>query len=255
MQFFKSTEIDREARRREWADEFRAAHFGCIWDINPAVLNALRAALTVGSEEPIQKVLTANPYLIQYAVDHSGHHGIWVFPKPMIKPPAADGTRGLIPDYLVATRSSLGYFWHIVELKRSDVQFARRDGRGFSQDAGKAIAQCSVYLSHFQDYIDAVRSNIRIDELIQPKGAIILIGNSATENESQRRARANFIRSASNINVVSYQRVVASLDSDLHCAPRKGNDENNVANPGKKIIEQERRTCPSPSTASRTARR
>jgi hypothetical protein len=195
--------------------------FGGIWDIRPAVMNALRAALIDGSEEPIQRVLTANPYLIQYAVDHSGHHGIWVFPKPMIKPPGADGSPGLVPDYLVVTRSSLGYFWHVVELNRFNVQFARRDGRGLSQDGNKAIAQCNVYLSHFQDYVDAVRTNICIDELIQPKGAILLIGNSATENDEQRECRANFVRAAPNIQVVTYQRIIQSLKSDLESRSRR----------------------------------
>jgi hypothetical protein len=204
-----------DATRREWAEQFPSAHFGCILDINLGVKNALRVALANGSEESIQKVLTANPYLIQYAVDQSGHHGIWVFPKPMIKPPGTDGTRGLIPDYLVVTRSSLGYLWHVVELKRFNVQFARRDGRGLSQDGNKAIAQCNVYLSHFQDYVDAVRCNIRIGELIQPRGVVLLIGNSATETQAQREYRANFVRTAPNIDVVSYQRIVHSLESDL----------------------------------------
>ena len=215
MRLFKPTKADLAATRIEWAEQFPGARFGCIWDIGPAVLKALRAALADGSEESIQKVLTANPYLIQYAVDHSGHHGIWVFPKPMIRPPGADGTNGLIPDYLVVTRSSLGYFWHVVELKRFNVQFARRDGRGLSQDGNRAIAQCNVYLSHFQDYVDTVRNNIRIDELIQPKGVILLIGNSETENERQREHRANFVRTSLNIDVVSYQRIVQSLESDL----------------------------------------
>jgi hypothetical protein len=213
--FLSTAEYDLDARRREWAEEFPGAHFGCILDIRPAVLRALRAALADGSEEVIQKVLTANPYLIQYAIGNSGHHGTWAFPKPVIRPPAVDGTRGLIPDYLVVTRSSLGYVWHIIELKRSNVQFARRDGRGLSQEGNKAVTQCGLYLSHFQDYVDAVRGNIRINELIQPKGAILLIGNSATENENQRQCRANFVRATPNIDVVSYQRIVTSLESDL----------------------------------------
>jgi hypothetical protein len=211
----KFSKIDWEARRREWAAEFPGSHFGSRLDINPAVLNTLSTALVDRSEESIQKALTANPYLIQYAIDYSGHHGIWVFPKPMIRTPGTDGTPGLIPDYLVATRSSLGYFWYVVELKRFDAQFARVDGRGLSRDGNKAVAQCHVYLSHFHDYIDAVRANIRIGELIQPKGIILLIGNSETENEAQRQFRANFVRSTPNINVVSYQRIVGSLESDL----------------------------------------
>jgi hypothetical protein len=212
---FQLTESDRESRRKELAEHFPGAYFGSLWDLNSAVIDALRVALADGREEEIQTVLTANPYLIQYAVDHSGHHGIWVFPKPMIRPRGADGTQGLIPDYLVATRSSLGYFWHVVELKRFDVQFATRDGHGYSRDGHRAIQQCNGYLAHFQDYIDAIRSNVRIGNLIQPKGAIILIGNSATESEAQRQSRANFVRTTPKINVVSYQRILESLESDL----------------------------------------
>jgi hypothetical protein len=213
--FKPATEIDWQATRRGYAEEFPGANFGCVRDIGPAVSGALRSALAGQSEESIQKVLTANPYLIQYAVDHSGHHGIWAFPKTMIKTPALDGTPGLIPDYLIATRSSLGYIWHVVELKRFDVQFARSDGRGLSEEGNKAVAQCNVYLSHFQDYIDAVRSNIRINQLIQPKGAILLIGNSENENEKQLEFRASFVRNTPSINVVSYQRIIRSLESDV----------------------------------------
>ena len=61
----------------------------------------------------------------------------------------------------------------------------------------------------------AVRSNVRIAELIQPEGAILLIGNSVVENEGQRRCRANFVRSSPRINVVSYERIVGGLQSDL----------------------------------------
>jgi hypothetical protein len=212
---FQSTKSDRESRKKELVEQFPGAYFGSLWDVSPAVLDALRVALADGREEAIQTVLTANPYLIQYAVDHSGHHGIWAFPKPIIRPRGADGTRGLIPDYLVATRSSLGYFWHVVELKRFNVQFATRDGHSYSRDGHKAIQQGNGYLAHFQDYIDAIRSNVRIGDLIQPKGAIILIGNSATENEAQRQSRMNFVRNTPKINVVSYQRILGSLEADL----------------------------------------
>jgi hypothetical protein len=128
------TAVDLEMLRKERAEQFLGANFGCLRDVNSAVLEDLRDALSNGREEAIQKVLTANPYLIQYAVDRSGHHGIWVYPKLMIKPPGSDGTAGLIPDYLVATKSSLGYFWHVVELKRFDVQFSNSDGSGLSPD-------------------------------------------------------------------------------------------------------------------------
>jgi hypothetical protein len=104
---FEPADSDYEKLRKEWAEQFVGACFGCPWDVNRAAVDALRGALLDGSEGAIQKVLTANPYLIQYVVDSSGHHGIWAFPKPMIRPRGSDGTQGLIPDYLIATRSSL----------------------------------------------------------------------------------------------------------------------------------------------------
>jgi hypothetical protein len=179
------------------------------------MLDVLLGALDDGREVAIQEVLSANPYLLQYAVERSGHHGIWAFPKQMIKTPGTDGTSGLIPDYLVATRSSLGYYWNVIELKRATVQFANADGSGYSPDGHKAVAQCTSYLTHFQNYIDTVRSNTKIADLIQPEGAVILIGDSDRESSAQRQCRSNFVRSTLNIKVVSYRRIIGLLESDL----------------------------------------
>jgi hypothetical protein len=207
-----------KAEKKKLAEYFVGANFGCRIDVSPAVLEDFRVALSEGREEAIQKVVTANPWLIQYAVS-SGHHGIWAYPKPTIKPPGADGTPGLIPDYLVATRTSLDYSWYIVELKRFDVQFGNSDGSGLSPEGHKAIAQCQAYLTHFQDYIETVRNNVRITELIQPSGAVLLIGNSQAESENQRRRRAEFVRNSPKIDVVSYDRIVKGLEADLGLRP------------------------------------
>jgi hypothetical protein len=113
------TSEDLARTKRELTQQFPSARFGWPPDVKSSLLEVLLSALEAGDEEAIQKVLTTNPYLIQYAIKRSGHHGIWVFPKAMIRPRGADGISGLIPDYLIETRSSLGYFWHVVELKRS----------------------------------------------------------------------------------------------------------------------------------------
>jgi hypothetical protein len=80
----KRCPLNFEEARSQWEVEkkkFLGANFGCLRDVSPAVLKAFRAALSEGPEEAIQKVITANPYLIQYAVARSGHQGIWVYPK------------------------------------------------------------------------------------------------------------------------------------------------------------------------------
>jgi len=100
-------------------------------------------------------------------------------------------------------------------LKRFDVQFANKTGKAYSGDGQAAIAQCNAYLAHFQDYIDAMRSNVRVPALIQPEGSVLLIGNSETESEAQRECRSNFVRNNPRIDVVSYQRILGGLKSDI----------------------------------------
>jgi hypothetical protein len=153
--------------------------------------------------------------MIQYAIDHSGHHGIWVFPKRMIKPPAPGMSKGMIPDYLIVTRSSLGYFWHVVELKRADIQFSDAVGGGFSRDGHRAVAQCGRYLARLQDYIESARANVGITASIKPVGAVILIGDARTETPAQQQCRAEFVRVSSNIKIVSYDRIRRGLLNDL----------------------------------------
>jgi hypothetical protein len=189
--------------------------WGSLGQLKPETPALFEAALAAGDEEAIQRLLTLNPYLIQYAINNSGHHGLWIFPKAIIRTTGADRSPGLIPDFLVASRSSLGYRWTIVELKRSDVQFANKSGTGFSTTANQAIAQCQGYLTHFSDYIDIVRANIRVPDLIQPHGAVLLIGEGATETDAQRQIRSNFVRTNEAIDVVSYDRIRYGLRHDV----------------------------------------
>jgi hypothetical protein len=203
--------------RERWLAELRAyfpgAHFGTIRDIRRATYDGLRNALEAGGEEQIQRFLTANPYVIQYAIPDFGHHGVCAFPKQTIKPSARNGTAGLIPDYLVASRSSLGFFWHVVELKRFDRQFGNGRGDNFSTDGGRGVVQCQKYLKHFNNYIDAVRANIQAPDLVQPRGAILLIGDSEAESIEQNKSRANF--ESQRISIVSYRRLIGGLANDL----------------------------------------
>ena len=209
------TKFNREEFEAELGAHFPTARLGLLWHLTPGVLAEFEGALASGGEEQIQRVLTANPYLIQYALERSGHHGVWVFPKAMIRPPGADGSRGLIPDYLVASRSSLGYYWHVVELKRADRLFSNNAGNGLSPEGNRAIVQCNRYLNHFNDYIDTVRANVCVPEVVQPSGAVILMGRAEAESIAQRQCRADFDRTNPNIVVVSYDRILHGARLDL----------------------------------------
>ena len=200
---------------------FAGALYGAPGDTTMETLSDLETALTQ-NEEALHQTFVKHPYLLKYTMEGSGHHGTWAFSKQMIRPQGADGTSGLIPDFLVATRSSLGYQWTIVELKRADVQFSNASGDAYSPTGNRAIAQCSEYLRHFQDYIGAIRSNIRVQEVIPPGKAIILIGDSDAETEDQKRCRGNFVRNNNRIDVISYRRIVGSVRADLAAFNRDG---------------------------------
>lgn len=208
-------DIDWEAERAKSEAEFPGSRYGEPRDANEKALKDITEALQAGSEEAIQRALCAHPYAFRYAIAGSGHHGTWAFPKQMVKPHSADGSKGIIPDFLVATRSSLGYFWHVVEIKRFDSQFSNKSGTRPSSDASLATAQCNRYLTHFQDYIDSVRSLVRVDELVQPIGAVLIIGDSDAESPAQRQVRSEHVRNHPRIDVVSYRRILRGLESDI----------------------------------------
>lgn len=215
----KLSDFDREAERANDAARFPGGRYGWRLDLKSDDYETFESALAVDREEAIQRVFTASPYLIQYAVDSSGHHGIWMFPKATIKPPNSS-SKGMIPDYLIATRSSLGYFWNIVELKKSTAQFANRAGNGFSPEGNRAVSQCNEYLAHFQNYIETIRTNVGSGRVVQPQGAIILIGDARAESDAQAEFRSAFVRNNPRISVVSYDRVLRGLAYDTgHSTP------------------------------------
>lgn len=210
-----STDEDVERYFAEQENLFRGAHYGSGRGLRAALVGEFEAALAEGPEEAIQRILTANPYLLQYAMPNTGHHGVWVFPKRMIRTQQADKTPGLIPDYLVAASNSLGFTWHIIEIKRHDTQFASPNGKSLSAAGLKAVVQTATYLTHFLQYIETVRNNVGVEEIIQPANVIVLIGDSATETEEQTARRAEFEQLAPRMKIVTYDRIRKGLRSDV----------------------------------------
>ena len=203
----------RAAEREERARRFPGSIYQDGADVSPAMYQALVDALADGGEEAIQKALTAHPYLIQYAIKYSGHHGLWAYPKQVIRA-TSPNEPGLIPDFLVVTKNSLGYFWHIVELKKSSVQFANAKGDGLSPQGNLALSQCYRYQAHFRDYVDHVRGIMRIADLAQPQDVILLIGDSDLETDAQKQVRAQH-QAEGKITIATYRRLLGAGLEDL----------------------------------------
>lgn len=205
----------RERSRREQMALFPGALYGSVGEFPSDLADRFDAALATGSEEALQRLITDNPYLLQYVFRNTGHHGTWAYPKRWIRTNQAGGLPGLIPDFIAAMRNSLGYSWQIIELKRPNVQFANARGDGFSSEGHKALAQCGEYISHFANYIENARANIGHDGIRQPDGVTIVIGDSRTETEAQRRIRANFQALSPKITIATYDRLRRGLLNDV----------------------------------------
>lgn len=117
---------------------------------------------TDAAETGIDSFLRDHPALLAACMNFTqfGHHGTWVVPQQVVRPPSLPGIRGLKPDYLVGGKGSRGYSWYVVELKSpSDKMFSRnRAGNmSLSSDANRGICQLLQYI----DYCSAAQSYLR----------------------------------------------------------------------------------------------
>jgi hypothetical protein len=214
------SDLTKPANQKRFHAELKArfpeALYGSRRDLSTKLTDDFDAVMAAGSEEAMQKLIVAHPYLLQYAFRTTGHHGTWAYPKRWIRTHQASGQSGLIPDFVAAMRNSLGYSWQIIELKRPDVQFANKRGDGLSTEAHKALAQCGEYVSHFADYIENVRMNVGDERISQPDGVTIVIGDSRIESDAQRRVRANFQALSPKISIATYDRLRRGLLNDVN---------------------------------------
>ncbi|MCA9946433.1 MAG: hypothetical protein KC449_23280 [Anaerolineales bacterium] len=62
-------------------------------------------------ETPIDEFLRKNKEVMAncLSIFNTGHHGAWIIPQQIIRPPSA-AARGLIPDYILGGKSSMVFF-------------------------------------------------------------------------------------------------------------------------------------------------
>lgn len=165
-------------------------------------------AVEVGSETVVHNILAENPIIFEPILDRVGHHAMWFKNKPEIRPTLTNGKPGKIPDCLLAGKGSGGTEWFIVELKSPQARLFHSGGY-FSPDANKGLNQLASYLSYANEKQGAIRDALEIREFRSPRG-IFVIGKRAetTENEHLRELKAFWLASMSNIQIVSYSRLM-----------------------------------------------
>lgn len=128
----------------------------------------------------------------------AGHHGVWIIPQAKIKLPSLDGDSGLVPDYLIAARSSDGIAWWILELKRpSDQMFKlRRDGSAEPTSPYlRAKDQLFKYLEYCETHQEFIRQQLGIRSFRRPYGVLVMgrereLKQHAAKMNAKRRENA-----------------------------------------------------------------
>lgn len=169
------------------------------------------------SEREVESFLTAHKDVLSMAVwmFSTGHHMSWVFPKPEIRASIA-GTKGLIPDYLMAGANSDGVSWFALELKGPcERAFGKTAGHvHLSSVANKGICQLLSYLDNLAKDQAYHRDGTLIG-MRQPRG-ILLIGTEDEMDDSDvQKFRQAWNRENQRLQIRSYHGLLRQLAGKL----------------------------------------
>lgn len=141
---------------------------------------ALQEAMENATEErPMQVVLENHPALLANVI--AGHHGIWVRPQVRL------GGR-YVPDFLIASRTSAGIRWHLVELESPTERLTNPGNQRESPTLRHAIDQ-------IQDWREWLKTNLLSARTTLPgitvdaRGLIIMGRKDQTDSAREVRDR------------------------------------------------------------------
>jgi len=144
------------------------------------------------SETEIDRFLRASPPLLvsALALINTGHHGSWVVPQQVIRPPQGSVQSGLKPDFIVGGKSSDGFAWFVVELKGpGDAIFSEASSRLLlSRPANMGVIQLLEYIDYCSQAQAYLRDTLHLIDFREPRG-LLLIGRE-TELAGDRRRQA-----------------------------------------------------------------
>lgn len=142
------------------------------------------------SEREIDKLLRSNPVVFGLASRffHAGHHGCWVFPQVKIKSASLNGSPGLVPDYLIAAKSSDGLTWWVVELKGPGEKLYKEVGGRIVETPAlqQGLAQLQEYISWCDANASSLRELLGLKDFIRPRG-VLIIGRAKEMRRDVRR--------------------------------------------------------------------
>ncbi len=162
-------------------------------DVEKSVLEAFRDLVNRrAAETEIDGFIRSNPKALAtcFRLTMTGHHGVWVIPQQVIKPPMRPVERGLKPDFILGGKGSDGFSWFVVELKGADDSiFAESDGKTyFSSSANRGVFQLLEYVDYCSQNQAWLRDTLRLTDFREPRG-FLFIGRETELEENEVRGR------------------------------------------------------------------
>ncbi len=194
------------------SDQFYEEWDECnIWDpgVNDPtrddLLDLLKLVDEAPDERPIQKLLEARPRL-WLGTQRTGH-GTWVFPQKRL------GSE-FIPDFLIASGSSGGLFWELVEIESPTATPFLKNGEQ-SAKLRTAVSQIEDWRNWLTNNITYARNPKKLDglglESIHPRSSgKIIIGRRTNFPDKYNTVRQSLWHDK-HITVMSYDRFLEQI--------------------------------------------
>lgn len=192
---------------KDWPpQEYHVGHFETDVTILKEMVRLIESNV---SESKIDAYITKNPSLLMFLLSNysTGHHGVWVIPKKVIKTKIHPQDRGHIPDFIVAGKSSDGIEWFVIELKGpSENIFTEKKGQiYFSSVANQGINQLIQYLNTCDEDQAHLRDRHKLKAFKNPRG-ILVIGNITefNNNEEKQRLKNSWNRTLGRVRITTF---------------------------------------------------
>lgn len=149
----------------------------------------------------------------------TGHHGTWIIPQQIVRPPQRSVGHGLKPDFLLGGKSSDGFAWKVLELKGASESIFATSGRSvfFGSAANRGIFQLLEYIDYCSEAQAYMRDSLRLTGFREPSG-LLLIGRDRELRDYPRRARFKAAWNRANagaLEIRTYDALVRAIETIL----------------------------------------
>lgn len=154
-----------------------------------------RVLADAGDERPLQTVLAANPTLLGPLLPPGGTY--WCLDRPRL------GAE-LVPDFLLASITSVGFRWVMIELESPNEKALTKAGLP-AKKLADALKQVRDWRTWLTDNVAYARDQLGLTDIEAASPAYVIIGRRT--HQDQKQAKTYRALSADGITVMSYDRL------------------------------------------------